>query len=40
LLLVSAAPAVAQRLTLSPTIGVYIPVSEVAKAAFAVPPNR
>ena len=33
LLLVSAGPALAQRLTLSPTIGVYIPTSELVKAA-------
>ena len=33
LLLASAAPALAQRLTLSPTIGVYIPTSELVKAA-------
>jgi hypothetical protein len=33
LLLASATPALAQRLTLSPTIGVYIPTSELVKAA-------
>ncbi len=33
LILASAAPALAQRLTLSPTIGVYIPTSELVKAA-------
>lgn len=33
LLVVSTAPAAAQRLTLSPTIGVYIPTSELVKAA-------
>jgi hypothetical protein len=33
LLLASAGPALAQRLTLSPTIGVYIPTSELVKAA-------
>ena len=33
LLLASAAPVLAQRLTLSPTIGVYIPTSELVKAA-------
>ena len=33
LLLVSSVPAAAQRLTLSPTIGVYIPTSELVKAA-------
>jgi hypothetical protein len=33
LILASATPALAQRLTLSPTIGVYIPTSELVKAA-------
>jgi hypothetical protein len=33
LTLASAGPALAQRLTLSPTIGVYIPTSELVKAA-------
>src|SRR5215210_4431460 len=33
LLVVSTVPAAAQRLSLSPTIGVYIPTSELAKAA-------
>jgi hypothetical protein len=33
LILASATPALAQRLTLPPTIGVYIPTSELVKAA-------
>src|SRR5215210_8411866 len=33
LVVVSAGPAAAQRLSLSPTIGVYIPTSELVKAA-------